>query len=99
MGSAMAKPKKKEQRDETTELEWDVAKEPQEKALPDIIDPEPDPEPAAEMSDDAVGPGPAPEAARPQTARRKPQPLPVVSYAVVFVVVALTTAALLIAFT
>jgi hypothetical protein len=97
MGSAMAKPKKKEERDETTELEWDVAREPQEKALPDIIDPEPDPEPAAEISDEIVAP--APEAARPQARRRKPRPLPVVSYAVVFVVVALTTAALLIAFT
>jgi hypothetical protein len=95
----MAKPKKKEERDETTELEWDVAKEPQEKALPDIIDPEPVSETADEMPDAAGAPGPAPEAARPQTRRRKPRPLPVVSYAVVFVVVALTTAALLIAFT
>lgn len=90
MGSAMAKPKKKEELDETTELEWDVAKEPQEKALPDIIDPEPADEP-----DDVVAPAPA----RPHAVRRKPRPLPVVSYAVVFVVVALTTAALLIAFT
>jgi hypothetical protein len=95
----MAKPKKKEEIDETTELEWDVANEPQEKALPDIIDPEPESGPADEMPGAAVAPGPAPEAARPQTTRRKPQPLPVVSYAIVFVVVALTTAALLIAFT
>jgi hypothetical protein len=98
MGSAMAKPKKKEERDETTELEWDVAREPQEKALPDIIDVES--EAAAETPDENVAPGPVPEAARPQTARRrKPRPLPVVSYAVMFVVVALTTAALLIVFT
>ena len=96
----MAKPKKKEERDEATELEWDVAKEPQEKALPDIIDLEPDLESADEMSD-VVAPAPeaAPAAARPQTVRRKRRPFPVVSYAVVFVVVAFTTAALLIVFT
>jgi hypothetical protein len=99
----MAKPKRhQEPDDDLTDLEWDLERKPEkpekdedpgdrrETERPAIEEPEPHPKPlkTAEKSKSPAS-----------TAKQRPRLLPIMTYAIIFVVVTLATAALLIALT